>query len=296
MLEFINFYLIPGVVLGSIYALGAIGVTLLFGILRFAHFAHGDLMSLGAYVALSFVAVLGFPTILALPFAMIFVAALSVGVDRAFYRPFRKGPTIIVVIASFGVALMIRSAIQLFWGVEITSYVQGIQRPLVLFDSLRIAERHIWIISLTVVFVVLMHLFLTRSKLGKGMRAMSDDADLARITGINTRAVIAWTWIIGGGLAAAGGVFLAMDTQLNPSIGWNAILPIFAAAVLGGIGKPYGAVVGGLIIGLAEELSNYPWFGLDPLLSPGYKSGVAFGIMVLMLIFRPSGLFRGRVL
>jgi len=296
MLEFVNFYLIPGLVLGSIYALGAIGVTMLFGILRFAHFAHGDLMSLGAYVALSFVAGIGLPTILALPFAMVIVALASVGIDRAFYRPFRKGPTIIVVIASFGVALMIRSLIQLFWGVEITSYVQGIQRPLVLFDSLRIAERHIWIIALTVVFVVAMHLFLTRSRLGKGMRAMSDDADLARVTGINTRAVIAWTWLIGGGLAAAGGVFLAMDTQLNPSIGWNAILPIFAAAVLGGIGKPYGAIVGGLVIGLAEELSNYPWFGFEPLLSPGYKSGVAFGIMVLMLIFRPSGLFRGRVL
>ncbi|MEQ9812840.1 MAG: branched-chain amino acid ABC transporter permease [Azospirillaceae bacterium] len=296
MLEFVNFYLIPGLVLGSIYALGAIGVTMLFGILRFAHFAHGDLMSLGAYVALSFVAGIGFPTILALPFAMVIVALASVGIDRAFYRPFRKGPTIIVVIASFGVALMIRSLIQLFWGVEITSYVQGIQRPLVLFDSLRIAERHLWIIALTCVFVVAMHLFLTRSRLGKGMRAMSDDADLARVTGINTRAVIAWTWLIGGGMAAAGGVFLAMDTQLNPSIGWNAILPIFAAAVLGGIGKPYGAIVGGLVIGLAEELSNYPWFGFDPLLSPGYKSGVAFGIMVLMLIFRPSGLFRGRVL
>ena len=200
-----------------------------------------------------------------------------------------------MVIASFGVALMVRSFVQLTWGVGIESYVPGVQRPMVLFDALRIAERHIYIVAGAVALVAALHLFLTRSRTGKAMRAMSDDADLARITGIDTGRVIVWTWIIGAGLAAAAGVFLGMDTQLNTNMGWNMLLPVFAAAILGGIGRPYGAIAGGMIIGMAEELSAYPWIGEAPLLSPGYKTAVAFAIMVAMLIVRPSGLFKGRV-
>ncbi|MEZ5670547.1 MAG: branched-chain amino acid ABC transporter permease [Alphaproteobacteria bacterium] len=295
MMEFINFYLIPAVVLGSIYTLGAIGVSLLFGILRFAHFAHGDMMTLGAYLALTLVALTGLPAIVVLPVAMLGTAVAAVGIDRAFYRPFRERPTIVVVIASFGVALMLRSAIQLIWGVEVESYARGIQRPLSGLGELRILERHIYIVGIAALLVVAMHLFLTRTRIGKAMRAMSDDAALARVSGIDTERVVMWTWIIGAGLAAAGGVFLAMDTDLDSYMGWDLLLPMFAAAILGGIGRPYGAIAGGMIIGLAEELSAYPWFGTEPLLSPSYKTGVAFAIMVVMLIVRPSGLFRGRV-
>ncbi|MGF1627599.1 MAG: branched-chain amino acid ABC transporter permease, partial [Alphaproteobacteria bacterium] len=264
-------------------------------ILRFAHFAHGDLMTLGAYMALTAVAVTGLPVIVALPLAMLMTAAAAIGIDRAFYRPFRARPTIIVVIASFGVALMIRSAVQLIWGVEVTSYSRGIQRPLEDLAPLRILERHIYIIAIAALLVVGMHLFLTRTKIGKAMRAMSDDAALARVSGIDTERVVLWTWILGAGLAAAGGVFLAMDTDLDSYMGWDLLLPMFAAAILGGIGRPYGAIAGGMVIGLAEELSAYPWIGTTPLLEPSYKTGVAFAIMVVMLIVRPSGLFRGRV-
>ena len=128
------------------------------------------------------------------------------------------------------------------------------------------------------------------------MRAVSDNASLAQITGINTEKVIIWTWIIGGSLAASAGVFLCIDTQLQSNMGWDLLLPIFAAAILGGIGSPYGAIIGGLIIGMAEELSSYTWLGDGtPLLSPGYKTGVAFAIMVLLLIWRPSGILKGKV-
>lgn len=296
MMEFINFYLIPGLVLGCMYALGAIGISLLFGILRFAHFAHGDVITLGAYFALLFVTTLGIPVLLALPVAMIMAAGLSVGVDRAFYKPFRNSPTIYLVIASFGVALMIRSLVQLVWGVKIESYAAGsFSKPLVFFDALRIADKHLWIVGLTIVIVVALHYFLSRSKMGKAMRAMADEPDLAQVSGIPTERVVRTTWIIGGGLAATAGVFLGMDTQLHTNMGWDLLLPIFAAAILGGIGSPYGAVAGGLVIGLAEELSSYPWIGDTPLLSPGYKTGVAFALMVALLIWRPSGLFRGRV-
>src|SRR5262249_20636328 len=190
--------------------------------------------------------------------------------------------------------LMIRSAVELFWGVETVPYHTGIERPWVLFDALRIAERHLWIIGGTVLLVVALHLFLTRTRHGKAMRAMSDDPGLARVTGIDTEKVVTWTWVIGAGLAAIAGVFAGIDTQLNPNMGWNLLLPLFAAAILGGIGRPYGAIAGGMVIGLAEELSAYPWIGDAPLLSPGYKTAVAFTLMVAMLIWRPTGLFKGR--
>ncbi len=295
MLEFINFYLIPGLVLGSIYALGAIGVSMLFGILRFAHFAHGDLMTLGAYLALTVVLALGWSPMMALPIAIAGTAAVAVGIDWAFYRPFRSSPTIVLVIASFGIALMVRAAVQLFWGVEVTPYQTGIQRPIILFDALRVAERHFVIVGGTIFLVGVMHYFLAYTRMGKAMRAMSDDANLARVTGINTKKIIVWTWIMGAGMAAAAGVFLGMDTQLNPNMGWDLLLPIFAAAILGGLGRPYGAIAGGMVIGFMEELSSYPWIGTEPLLEPSYKTAVAFAVMVLMLIVRPSGLFRGRV-
>ena len=144
--------------------------------------------------------------------------------------------------------------------------------------------------------IFLTHLFLKNTKLGKAMRAMSDDSELALITGIHTERVITATWIIGGSLAAVAGVFLGIDTQLSPSMGWDQLLPLFAAAILGGIGRPYGAIAGAMIIGVAEELSSYPGFLGEnaPLLSPAYKTGVAFFIMVVMLIVKPTGLFRGR--
>ena len=205
--------------------------------------------------------------------------------------------TIVMVMASFGVALMLRSLIQLVWGVDIESYSEGtFSLPIVFFDSFQIASKHIIILIVTILLMLLTHYFLTRTTMGKAMRAVSDNIDLAKVTGINTERVILWTWIIGGCMAAAAGVFLGIDTQLQTNMGWDLLLPIFAAAILGGIGSPYGAIVGGLIIGLSEELSSYPWLVEgEPLLSPGYKTGVAFFIMVVLLIWRPNGIFRGKV-
>src|SRR6266446_3060809 len=170
VLDFVGLYLIPGLVTGSIYALGAIGVSLLFEILRFAHFAHGDLMTLGAYLALSVVTGFGWPALAAVPLAAAGAAIIAVGLDRAFYRPFRQRPTIISVIASFGVMLMIRSAVQLIWGVQSLEYKSGIERPLLFFDQLRIQERHIWIVGVTGLLVLALHLLLTRSRIGRAMR------------------------------------------------------------------------------------------------------------------------------
>lgn len=295
MTEFVNFYLIPGIVLGCIYALGAIGLSMTFAILRFANFAHGATLTLGVYFTLSLVHLTGAHPLVVAPVAMALTAAVSLGVDEVFYKPFRRSPTIMLVIASFGMMLMIRSAVQFFWGVQLHAMI-----PLVLthwtVGPMRILPKHVMIVVATVVLVTAMHLLLTRTRIGKAMRATSDSAELASLTGIDTEAVVRMTWIVSASLATAAGIFLAIDTQVETMMGFRILLPMFAAAILGGVGRPYGAIAGGLVIGIAEEISAYPWIGTTPLLSPGYKAGVAFAIMVVMLVVRPQGIFKGKVL
>jgi len=275
-----------GLVLGSIFALGAIGVSLTFGILGFANFSHGDLMATGAYVAFLVYVQLALPFWLALPVAILATAALAVAIDRTIYRRFRRGPPVLLLISSFGMALIVRSLIQLIWGPEVTTYDPGIQLA-ERFMGLRYQNHQLGIIAGAIALVIVVHLFLSRTRAGKAMRAMADNPTLAQLSGIDTERVVMWTWITGGALAGAAGVFLAIDTQLRPEMGWFQLLPIFAAAILGGIGKPYGAIVGGYIIGMVTELSNL-------VLPAEYTTVVPFAILVVMLIFRPTGLFAGR--
>jgi branched-chain amino acid transport system permease protein len=295
MMEFINFYLVPGLALGSIYALGAIGISMIFGILRFAHFAHGDVMTLGAYATLTAVWALGLHPLLALPVGIAFAILAALLVDRIFYKPLRELPTIYTVIASFGVALIFRSSVQLIWGSQNEVFIRGVQKPLVLFDLIRVSLLHIESIAIIVLAAIALHYFLSRTKTGRSMRAVSDNAELARVAGLDTEKVVRSTWIIGASLAAIAGVLSGLDTNIHPNLGWNLILPMFAAAILGGIGKPMGALLGGMVIGLIEELSSYPWITDEPLINPSYKTATAFFIMVVLLIFRPQGLLRGRL-
>jgi branched-chain amino acid transport system permease protein len=307
--EFVNFYLIPGLVLGCIYALGAIGITLTFGILRFANFAHGEVMMTGSYLTWTFTVLAGtlfgislHPVIAAVP--AVFVAiGISLLIDRLFYKPFRNAPTIMVVMASFGVMLIVRSTVQVIWGPNQLVFVRGIDKPNAFVKELTssidmmllVPNKHFWIMGGTVVIMLAFTYLLEKTRIGKAMRAVSDSPELAQVTGIDVEAVVRATWVVGGFCAVAAGVFISMDTQfLETTMGFRMLLPMFAAAILGGIGRPFGAVFGGLVIGLAEELSAYPWIGDAPLISPGYKTGVAFSIMVIMLIVRPSGLFKGR--
>lgn len=274
-----------GIVLGSILTLGAIGVSMIFGILRFAHFAHGDLMTVGAYVGLSFLALTGLPVWWALPAGMVGAAATALLVDRIVYQRIRRTQPVILLISSFGMALILRSVVQLIWGPQVYSYRSGIQRPWWIGD-IAIVPNHVWILLAAVLIVAALHLFLTRTRMGKAMRAMSDNMDLALVTGIPAERVIMLTWLLGGALAAGAGVLLGMDSRLTPTMGWNILLPVFAAAILGGIGRPYGAIAGGMIIGLAMEISTL-------FIEPSYKPAVAFVIMVAVLIVRPQGIFKG---
>lgn len=295
MQEFVNFYFVPGLVLGCIYALGAVGLSLLYGILRFAHFAHGDLMTFGGYIALALVTGFGLSAYSALPVAIAATILLAFAIDRLFYRPLRNQSSAVLLISGFGVALMVRAVVLFIWGPGTDVYQKGIQMPIV-WEGWRIQVRHVAIVLITLGLAAALHVFLSRTRTGKAMRAMSDNADLARVSGIPADRIILWTWALGAGLAAVAGVLLALDSQLSPMMGWNVLLGVFAAAILGGIGKPYGAFAGGLVLGLAEELASAPIFWGQPLVSPDYKIGVAFVVMVLMLVFRPTGLFRGQVL
>jgi len=278
-----------GVILGSIIALGAIGLSLIYGILKFGHFAHGDLMTLGAYFAFLFKVQLGLPFWLAFVLAALLTAGTAILLNLILYRHLKKRDSVIVMISSVGAALIIRNLVLLFWGPQNQFYEKAIQMPIVLAGGLlRIKENQIIILVLALTLVIAVHLFLSKTKMGKAMRAMSDNIDLAQITGINTEKVIIWTWAMSGVLTAAAGILLAFDTHLAPVMGWNLLLPLFAAVILGGIGSPYGAMFGGLVIGISQEMSTL-------IISAAYKPAVAFTIMILMLIIRPSGLMGKKV-
>ncbi|MEM6617521.1 MAG: branched-chain amino acid ABC transporter permease [Pseudomonadota bacterium] len=326
---FINKVVISGSVIGSIYALGAIGITLIFGILRFAHFAHGDLMTVGAFVALiltGFAASYGIQTPLPLAFvimpaSMIVTAIIAMGLDRTFYRPLRVAGAkpVVLVMASIGVTLMLQGLIRLFAGTQSRSLYIDERKEIFRIDlgeditrNIVITEPQILLVGFTLVTVILLHVFLTRSRMGKAMRAVSDNADLARLSGIKIDQVVRTTWIIGGGLAAAAGTLLALDVVLKPDLSFNILLPIFAAAIVGGIGQPYGAIAGGFVVGFSETLAIFNWsILLRPLeraypqlpdipasiafVPTEYKIVVPFFILVLVLIWRPSGIFKGRV-
>jgi branched-chain amino acid transport system permease protein len=294
-----------GLVLGSIISLGAIGLTLIYGILRFANFAHGDLMAAGAFVALFLVtgpfSWLGIPDhtfgalsfgwrmLLAFPLSMLAVGALSLLFDRLVFRKLRQKGSGVVILAmsALGASFIIRMLILIFWGADYRFYRPGLLRPALEFPlGIKIRPDQILILLVVIFLVSLLYLFLQKSKMGKAMRATADNMDLARISGIDTERVIIWTWMVGGALAAAGGILYGIDVQLHAGMGWNFLLPLFAAAILGTIGNMYGALLGGLIIGVAQQLST-------AFLLPTYKPAVAFMIMILILLIRPQGIFGG---
>jgi len=290
-----------GLILGSIIALGAIGLTLVYGILKFANFSHGDLMTTGAYIALLFIAAVfphgprlapfsfGWEFLAALPLAMIGTIFVALLLEKVIYGPLRHhgSSPVILAMASLGAAFLIRSIIYIVWGGDFYFFYRGIRQVLTLPFDVRIRYDQLIILGLALLFVILTYLFLERTKLGKAMRATADNPDLARVTGIDVNKVIFWTWTLGAAMAAVGGVLLGLDSQVRPEMGWVILLPLFAAVILGGIGNPYGALVGGLIIGVIQQIST-------AFMNPAYKPAVAFVIMIIILLVRPQGIFGGR--
>lgn len=278
--------LVNGIAVGSIISLVAVGLTLTFGILRLPNFAQGDLMTVGAYLTwISNVAGLN------IWLSIITGAIGTVGVmllgEAFLWKPMRNiraQPTTLIII-SIGLALFLRSTILLIWGGSNQSYDLPILPALDVF-GLKIAYYRIIAIGLSLLAIVILHFLLQNSKIGKAMRAVADNIDLARVSGINVERVVIWTWVMAGVLTAIGGASYGLITAVRPNMGWFLLLPIFASVILGGIGNPYGAITGAYVIGIAQELSV-------PFLGSQYKLGVALAIMVVMLLVRPQGLFRG---
>ncbi|MCS6932270.1 MAG: branched-chain amino acid ABC transporter permease [Acetobacteraceae bacterium] len=296
-----------GLIVGSVVSLGAVGLTLTYSLLRFANFGHGELLTWGAYLTLAFLGLLlagaemapigpfsfGWPLLAALMLALPATAAIALAVDWALFRRLaRHGNAITLVIASFGAALALRNLVQFIWGTLPEYYTREIQIairlvPRDVLGGLRITPDQLLVLALTAAVVVLLHLFLSYSTLGRAMRATAMNPALARLAGADVAKVARATWVIGAALACIAGVFAGLTGQIRPMMGFDLLLPLFAAAILGGIGNVWGAVIGGLIVGLAESFTV-------PLLGAEYRAAGSFAVLIAILLIRPTGLFGAR--
>ncbi|MDO5604088.1 MAG: branched-chain amino acid ABC transporter permease [Paracoccus sp. (in: a-proteobacteria)] len=288
--------LADGVLTGAIIALGAIGLTLTMSVLRFPNFAHAELITFGAYVALAVLGLtgtflgpvaplsFGLPLIFATLVAMVATAALALLIDRLVYRKLRaRSKKMTVVFGSFGVSLLVRMSILMIFGGAATYYSTTLQRAIPVGGLFRVMPDQVFTLGVTMAVVIGLHLFLKHTRLGLAMRAYAENPQLVGVYGYDGARVLRWTWIIGAALAALAGVLYGLTVQIRPEIGFHLLLPLFAAAILGGVGNVYGAVLGGLIVGLAESLSIY-------VIPPGYKMAVPFLLLLLILYLRPTGL------
>ena len=323
-----NYVLIPALAYGSQLALGALGVTLIYGILRFSNFAHGDTMAFGAMVTILVtwlfqgwgISLGPLPTaLLAIPFGIAATAALLLTTDRLVYRFYRqrKAAPVILVIVSMGVMFVMNGLVRFIIGPNDQRFSDG-ERFIIsarefkkltgLSEGLAFKTTQGITIVTAVIVVIVLFWFLNRTRTGKSMRAFSDNEDLALLSGINPDRVVTVTWLIVAGLAATAGALYGLDKSFKPFIYLQLLLPIFAAAVVGGLGNPLGAIAGGFVIAFSEVLITYPLkkvlgyllpdrFEPDTfvqILSTDYKFAVSFTILIIVLLFRPTGLFKGK--
>ncbi|WP_185804370.1 ABC transporter permease subunit [Pontivivens nitratireducens] len=326
---FANFVIIPGLAYGAQLALGALGVTLIYAVLRFSNFAHGDLMAFGTAATVLFtwwlqsmgVSLGVLPTaLLALPVGIVAAVAISLLMDRAvysFYREKRSAPVIFVIV-SVGVMFVLNGLTRLLIGPDDQRFADGARFVIRardfeawsgLDEGLALRSTQVLTLVVAVIVVIALFLFLNRSRMGKAMRAYSDNEDLALLSGIDPKKVVFWTWVIAASLATIAGTLYGLDKSFKPFTYFQLLLPMFAAAIVGGIGNPVGAIAGGFIIAFSEVTVTYaykrvldyliPWWepeGLIQLLSTDYKFAVSFVILVVVLLIRPTGLFRGKVI
>jgi neutral amino acid transport system permease protein len=274
-----------GLSLGSIYALGAVGLTLVYGILKLVNFAHGDFLTFGAYIAFLVNVTWGMPLVAAILGAMLVTAVLGLLFERVMWGPMReKGAGLLqLLLMSIGLAFLIRAFVQYVWGTEIRSLdVDALDT--VEFLGLRIGTTKLIVIGIGFSVLVAIGLLLRYSLLGKRMRAVSDDLELAETAGIDTRRVIWFTWLFAAGLAGLAGVLAAATTNLKPEMGFELLLPIFAAVVLGGIGDAFGALIAGAVLGLVIEWSTL-------FIEARWKVVVGFVVLIVVLVIRPQGIF-----
>jgi neutral amino acid transport system permease protein len=273
-----------GLSLGAIYALGAVGLTLVYGILKLVNFAHGDFLTFGAYMAYLVNVTWGMPLALAIFWAMAMTAVLGIFLERVMWRPMRaRGAGMLqLLLMAIGLALVIRYGIQFIWSTELRQLDVN-RTETVKFLGLTIGRTNLIVIVIGFVTLMGTGLMLRYSLLGKRMRAVSDNLELAETSGIDTSRVILWTWIFAAGFAGLAGVMAGAVTQLQPELGFELLLPIFAAVVLGGIGNAYGALAGGVLLGLVIEWSTL-------FIDVRWKTAIGFIVLILVLMVRPQGI------
>ena len=328
LVTFGNFVFVPGLAYGAQLAIGALGVTLIYGILRFSNFAHGDTMAFGTMVTIALTVLfqnlgLGLgplPTaLLALPFGIAGTALLLLGTDRLIYKFYRqqKAAPVILVIVSMGVMFVMNGIVRFFIGTEDRNFLDG-ERFIInartfkeltgLNEGLAIRTSQGLTVLTAVVVVALLFWFLNKTRTGKSMRAFSDNEDLALLSGINPERVVMVTWLIVAGLATIAGVLYGLDKSFKPFTYFQLLLPIFASAIVGGLGNPLGAIAGGFVIAFSEVTITYAWKkvlgywlpdslapdSLVQLMSTDYKFAVSFAILIIVLLFKPTGLFKGQ--
>jgi len=328
LVAFANFVLVPGTAYGAQLALGALGVTLIYGILRFSNFAHGDTMAFGTMFTVLITATMQsagisfgpLPTaLLALPFAILCTMALVLATDRAVYRFYRKvkAAPVMLVIVSMGVMFVMNGAVRMFVGTDDRRFADG-ERFIItardfksmtgLSEGLAIRTTQAITVLVAIIVVAALFWFLNRTRTGKSMRAYADNEDLALLSGINPERVVTITWLIVAALATIAGTLYGLDKSFKPFIYMQLLLPIFASAIVGGLGSPLGAIAGGFVIAFSEVTLTYAfkkvvtylvpetWApeGLVQLLSTDYKFAVSFAILIIVLLFKPTGLFKGK--
>ncbi|WP_321341226.1 branched-chain amino acid ABC transporter permease [uncultured Cohaesibacter sp.] len=294
--------IMDGLVNGSIIGLGAIGVTLTYSILRFANFAHGEMLSWGAYLALTVSAALGamlpglgtpigpfsfgWSVPIAMVASMILTGLVALTVDWLLFGRLRKAGSaqIILVMSSFGAALALRNLLEFIYTSSPAYFTNALQISRPILPGLRATPDQLLVLVLAVIMVIAVHLLLTRSAAGRSMRAVSENPDLASLAGIDTRAVIRMVWMLGAALAAVGGIMSGVVVQIRPTMGLDLLLPLFAASILGGIGSVPGAMIAGLMVGLAEAFTVQ-------IIGAEWRAAVSFVILVAMLLLRPQGIF-----
>ena len=280
-----------GLVTGSVYAIAAVGVSLVYGLLRLVNFAYGDFMAFGAFIAFAVNGPLHQSMVVAALAGMLATATLSLVLDFALWKPMRarRAGFMSLFLASIGLALVLRQSILLAAGSGPRSYNVNPYRVFVI-GSVRLSEAQVITIATAAATILLVGLFLALTTWGRVLRAMADDRALASVAGIDVAGATRLAWLLSGLLAGLAGVLAAMvEYSFDPNFGFELLLPVFAAVVLGGIGSAYGALVGGLALGLAQEVST--WSGFAGGVNPVYKPVIAFAVLAVALLIRPQGFF-----
>ncbi|MGD8229738.1 MAG: branched-chain amino acid ABC transporter permease [Desulfobacteraceae bacterium] len=292
---------INSIVRASELALLSLGLTIVYDILRFANFAHTEFAVVGVYIALFLNLTLGFPILPAAIIASVATGLFAIVIDRAVFRRLRSSSGIIAMVTSLGVAIALRNSVRAIYGATAQNYSVPLQKPLIT-EYFRITPLQIWIILTGAAAMVLFHLLLHHTKLGKAMRAASDDPDLAQASGIATEKIIIYVWFVATTFASLGGILIGMETYILPYMGFAIIVPVFCATIMGGIGNPYGAMLGALVLGFAENFGLYINFGeivnlggimnfsRDLFIPTGYKPAISFVILILVLLIKPRGI------